>query len=155
MPTDFYNVEDYNARRSIGYLMRLSGKLVTQRIQELFIGEDITFVQWVTLMNLRDGLATTPAAMSQRLCHDAGAMTRLLDQMEQSGWIRRVRSKKDRRIVELELTQAGRAVTERFLPRLVDFYNGMFEDFTKAEAEQTIDLLTRLNRKLGPTEREL
>lgn len=154
MPKQFYKVKDYRSRRSIGYLLRLAGKLITQRMETLFDGEDFNFVQWVILMNLREGIAATANELSQRMCHDAGAMTRTLDQMEAGGLINRTRSTTDRRIVELELTKGGEKVCAQFLPRVVDFYNEIFDDFTNEEAEKTIELLSRLTAKLGATDKE-
>jgi len=144
MPKQYYKVKDYQARRSIGYLLRRSGKLVTGHIQDLFIEEDVSFIQWVILMNLRDGLRMTSAELCQHLCHDSGALTRVIDQMEERGLIRRKRSEKDRRMVVLELTKEGHKTAELFLPRVIGLYNGFLSDFTQAETNQLISLLTRL-----------
>ena len=61
--------------------------------------------------------------------------------------IRRVRQQ-DRRVVELALTPAGHAMTEKYLPRLVELYNYLLEDFTRDESDKLIDLLIRFNHKL-------
>lgn len=149
MPEQYYKAQGYQARRSIGYLLRHGGKLMTARIEVLFAREDISFVQWVILMNLRDGLHMTATELCQQLCHDSGALTRVIDQLEQRGLLCRERSKADRRVVALALTDEGRAVTESFLPRLVELYNTLLADFTDAEAHTLIDLLTRLTAKLA------
>ena len=156
MPKQYYKVKGYQSQRSIGYLLRRSGKLITGRIESLFIKEDVSFVQWVILMNLRDGLYMTAAELCQYLCHDSGALTRVIDQMEERGLIKRQRSTADRRVVTLALTDEGRKVIESFLPRVVNLYNGLLNDFTKEETETLIHLLTRLIVKLSepavPTE---
>src|ERR1700722_17689839 len=149
MPKQFYKVKDYESRRSIGYLLRRSGKLITARIEALFVKEDVSFVQWVIMMNLRDGLRMTAAELCQHLCHDSGALTRVIDQMEERGLIRRKRSTEDRRMVKLELTKEGRKVTESFLPRVIGLYNGLLADFTAKEADLLIELLTRLISNLS------
>ena len=149
MPKEYYNVEGYEARRSIGYLTRRAGKLMTSRIETLFVAEDVSFVQWVVLMNLREGLRKTATELCQHLCHDSGALTRVLDQMEQRGLICRQRSTEDRRVVTLALTDEGYAVTERYLPRLIELYNTLLADFTPTETNLLIDLLTRLTTTLA------
>ena len=148
MPKQYYNVKGYQSQRSIGYLLRRAGKLMTGQIESLFVKEDVSFVQWVIMMNLRDGLRMTAAELSQHLCHDSGALTRVIDQMEERGLIARKRSTEDRRVVALALTAAGRRVTEAFLPRVVKLYNGLLTDFTEKETDVLIDLLTRLTAKL-------
>ena len=149
MPKQYYKLESYHSSRSIGYLMRRSVKLITARVEAMFVKEDVSFVQWVILMNLRDGLRMTAAELCQYLCHDSGALTRVIDQMEERGLIRRKRSTKDRRMVTLELTKDGRKVTDSFLPRVIELYNGLLADFTKEEADQLTNLLTRLVTKLS------
>ena len=44
----------------------------------------------------------------------AGATTRLLDRIEAKGLCRRVRSQEDRRVVNIELTDAGRDIANPF-----------------------------------------
>jgi len=149
MPKQYYQIKSYQSQHSIGYLLRRSGKLITARIEALFVKEDVSFVQWAILMNLRDGLRMTAAELCQHLCHDSGALTRVIDQMEERGLIRRQRSTEDRRMVALALTKEGRKVTELFLSRVVGLYNGLLADFTKREANMLIGLLTRLITKLS------
>jgi DNA-binding MarR family transcriptional regulator len=149
MPKNYYKVEGYNSRNSIGYLLRRGSKLITGEIEKLFVKEDVSFVQWVILMNLRDGHARTAAELCELICHDSGALTRILDGLEQRSLIQRTRSTADRRVVELELTKQGVEVTESFLPRVVALYNSLVEDFTKEEADMLIRLITRLTVKLS------
>ena len=56
MAKPYYKVKDYEAQRSIGYLLRRAGKVITSHIEQLFIGADVSFTQWVILMNLRAGI---------------------------------------------------------------------------------------------------
>ncbi len=144
MPRQFYTVSEYASRRSVGYLLRRAAKLITGRIEALFLRQDITFVQWVILMHLREGLSSTSAELSQHLCHDSGALTRVIDQMEERGLIRRRRNTKDRRIVDLELTADGRKTIGRHLPNVLGLYNKLLVDFTPKEIETLLNLLTRL-----------
>ena len=155
MVLSYYKVKTYKSRRGIGYLMKRAGKLANARIEELFIGdEEISFTQWIVLMNLRDKLNVTAGEIAQYMCHDSGALTRVIDQLEERKLLMRKRSKTDRRVVELALTQEGRAVTDHYLPRLVSLYNKVFEDFTREEADRSVELLTRLITKLDSLGKE-
>ena len=140
----YYTLADYDARRSIGYLLRRSGKLITAQIEALFVEEDISFVQWVILMHLREKICTTAAELCQHLCHDSGALTRVLDQMEERNLITRQRSLEDRRMVTLDLTPDGRKVADLYLPKVIQLYNGLLTDFSKEEADLLVKLLTKL-----------
>ena len=96
MAKPYYQAKSYESRKSIGYLLRRGRNLLTVQVEALFeekfVDKDITFAQWVVLMCLRDKLATTSAEISQYICYDSGALTRLIDQMENRGLLKRKRS---------------------------------------------------------------
>ena len=47
-----------------------------------------------------------------------------MDLLERQQWVERRRDPVDRRIVNLELTEAGRAVAKRYAGRVVDLWAG-------------------------------
>ena len=140
---DFYTPENYTVRASIGYLIRRARNLMTARVEAEFDRHEVTFVQWIVLMQLRDGLASTSAELSRDMCHDSGALTRVVDQLEQRGLIERRRSRADRRTVELTLTDAGLATVNALVPTVVGLLNGALADFTEDEARTFTRLLNK------------
>jgi DNA-binding MarR family transcriptional regulator len=140
----FYHARRYGMRNSIGYLVRHSGNLILPQMEHLFDDQGLTFSQWTVLMALREWRESTAAELARGICHDAGSLTRMLDQLEKRGLVMRARSETDRRVVALTLTAKGRAMVESLLPRVVDFWNGLLSDFGHAEIRQLIALLTRL-----------
>jgi DNA-binding MarR family transcriptional regulator len=140
----YYQVGSFEGRRSLGYLIRRLHNLVMPRAEALFADADFTFTQWVVLIALRDGIATTCAEIARHMDHDAGATTRIIDEMESRGLIERKRSTKDRRVVRLAVTPAGRALAQSLMPRIVDFWNTTLEGFSQAEFRQLVELMTRL-----------
>lgn len=149
MVEQYYQTKNYEARRSIAYLVRHASNLATTKIEALFVEQDITFIQWVVMMNLRDKLAGTCAEICQNIRHDSGALTRVIDQLEQRGLVERQRSTEDRRMVELTLTPLGLETVESLIPLVVDLYNGWFEDFSKQEADTLIQLMTKLTARIS------
>jgi DNA-binding MarR family transcriptional regulator len=114
----------------------------------VFADAELTFTQWVTLMALRDEIVVTAAELARHLGHDTGATTRMIDQLEQRGFVTRTRSTEDRRVVKLALTPQGRAMAKALLPRIVDFWNDALDGFSLAEVDQMTNLLTRLVTRL-------
>lgn len=151
MAKAFYNVENFEARRSIGYLVRRLHNLIVPRAEALFADADFTFSQWVVLMAVRDGIATTCGGIARHMDHDTGAITRLVDQLEERGLLARRRSTTDRRVVHLEITPAGKALTKSLMPRLIGFWNEVLEGFSPEESAQLIALLTRLLARIEET----
>jgi len=144
----FYSVETFEARRSIGYLIKRLNSLIVPHAEAIFADADFTFSQWVVLMAVRDGIADTCAGIAKHLDHDTGATTRLVDQLEERGYLKRRRSTEDRRVVHLEITPAGKALTKSLMPRLIEFWNDVLEGFSSEEATLLISLLTRLMTRI-------
>ena len=71
--------------------------------------------QYIVLKHLGEGTARTAADLCRLNRYDTGAMTRILDRLEEKGLVRRERGREDRRVVFLRLAPAGRAL----LPRLM------------------------------------
>src|SRR5271170_4102638 len=82
VPKAFYRVDTFDCRRSVGYLVRRLHNLMMPRAEAQFADAELTFSQWVVLMSLREGIATTCAELARHMNHDTGATTRLVDQLE-------------------------------------------------------------------------
>lgn len=147
MVKNYYKAESYEVRKSLGYLVRRTRNLMTSELEALFSstsGKGITFAQWAVLMCIRDKIASTPAELCQTTYYDSGALTRLLDQLEQRKLLKRHRSTKDRRIIRLRLTAEGRKTIKAIMGSVVNFYNDLLENFSEKEADILVHLLTRL-----------
>jgi len=143
-----YHLASYSVHDSIGYLMRRGAALLREQLETSFAGAGITFVQWATLIMLRDDPSLTAADLCRDLRHDSGAFTRIIDHLEERGLLQRVRSDADRRSVQLCLTDAGREMVHANLPLVVDRLNHALADFTPAEVETLTSLLTRMIARL-------
>jgi DNA-binding MarR family transcriptional regulator len=142
--SSFYDPKTYHARDSIGYLVRRAGNLMTTRVEEVFAEHEITFAQWMVLMRLRDGLATTAAELARDMCHDSGALTRIIDQLAQRGLIERQRDREDRRTIGLSLTGRGLETVNGLVPTVVGLLNLALADFTHDESAELTRLLNKL-----------
>jgi DNA-binding MarR family transcriptional regulator len=140
----YYKPGKYMMKNSVGYLMRMTMNRVLPQMEALFQDEELTFSQWTTLVVLYDGRVTTAGDLAHNICHDAGSLTRLIDQLEKRKLVTRARSETDRRVVTLGLTAHGREMVETLAPHVMNFWNGLLSDFTHAEVDTLISLLTRL-----------
>jgi DNA-binding MarR family transcriptional regulator len=73
----------------------------------------LTYTQYIVLLVLweRDGISVTE--IGEKLMLDNGTLSPLLKKMEQAGYIERRRSRGDDRVVEITLTEQGRALREK------------------------------------------
>jgi DNA-binding MarR family transcriptional regulator len=148
MSTQHYQVATYTAKSSIGYLVKRSHSLMLDTIEPLLEAKGFSFIQYVILAWLRDGIAVNPKDICTQYRHDSGAMTRVVDQLAERGLLERVRRGADRRKIELELTQAGRIAVEGLIPLVVDKLNLALADLSTPEFEELQRLLIKLNTTL-------
>jgi DNA-binding MarR family transcriptional regulator len=104
----------------------------------------ITGMQFVILKHLADGVAQTAADLSRLMHYDTGSMTRLLDRLEEQGWVRRERSKDDRRVVQLGVTAVGRDTLPRLQDSAACVLQRMLTGFNAAEVKDLHGFLNRM-----------
>lgn len=144
MTASYYTIDRFALTKSLGYLIKRAAKLASAQAEAAFAGRELTMSHWVTLSLILKGEARSCAELARQLGHNSGATTRLVDQLEERGLVRRCRSSSDRRIVTLELTPAGEAAWTAATPLLQQLWNGALADFTHAEADMLTALLQRL-----------
>ena len=140
----FYTPDDYRPDESAGYLMRRILALMAAEVDEALEPQGLTSAQWVPLLKLHVGSASTVAELARECQLDAGAMTRLLDRLEAKGLVARVRSSEDRRVVNLELTKEGREAARQIPAVLCKVQNAFLQGLDIEEWEQLKGLLHRI-----------
>jgi DNA-binding MarR family transcriptional regulator len=143
-PAAFYTPAEYQPDESAAYLMRRILTLIAGEVDEALEPRGLTSAQWVPLLKLHMGDASTVAELAGACQLDAGAMTRLLDRLEAKGLVTRVRSLQDRRVVNLELTPEGREAAKQIPDVLCKVQNDFLQGFSVEEWQQLKELLRRV-----------
>jgi DNA-binding MarR family transcriptional regulator len=152
MDQPYYDVASFAPRISLGYLLRRVNKLSIARIETTFDGSEISFTQWIVLALVSTGTATTCSDLSRNMDHNSGAMTRVVDQLEERGLLIRRRDDDDRRISNLSITEAGTRTVNELVGRVVDVWNDILGDFDRDEITTLIATLTKLLARLESPE---
>jgi DNA-binding MarR family transcriptional regulator len=143
-PTVFYRPETYQPDESAAYLMRRIITCLAAEVDQALEPSGLTHAQWMPLLKLHFGVATSVAELARECQLDTGAMTRLLDRLEAKGLVSRVRSSEDRRVVNLELTREGREAARQIPAVLCKVQNAFLQGFSVDEWQQLKDLLRRV-----------
>jgi len=143
-----YDPATYSVHNSVGYLLRRSAALLREQLESGFEAAGITFVQWATLILVRDNPGTTPGEVCRDLRHDSGAFTRIVDHLEERKLLQRVPNDADRRSVHLLLTEDGHRMIEVGLPLVVDRLNEVLGHFSATEVALLTSLLARMIARL-------
>lgn len=143
-----YQVNLLVPHESLGYLLHRASKLSMARAEAGFDTSEISFIQWIVLVQIYNGTATSCAELSRELGHNSGAMTRLIDQLQERGLIARRPEADDRRITRLDITASGRAIVVDRAGKVSELWNGLLQDFSDAEVRQLVQLLGRVVDRL-------
>lgn len=152
---DVYSLDTYEPKRGLGHIIgRVRAQLLAHIDAELARDEflaplEVTSAQLIVIVNLAGKeCATSASELCKGISYDAGAMTRMLDRLEAKGLVRRTRSPDDRRLVNLELTQAGKAAYPRLREISMRVLNRSLCDFSRDEARALENLLARVGKNL-------
>lgn len=124
--------------------------IVKDRILDMHLGPHcITAAQFKVLVIVARYGVDTPAELCRSLALDSGAMTRMLDRLEQKGLLARQRSDVDRRQVRLVLTPEGTELVG-LLPSIgAAAMNELAGSLSAAELEQLESLLLKVLTAAG------
>lgn len=140
-----YSLKNYSIEESVGYLLRRTGSQLTLTLDRALSEFDITHAQMgIYLKLLHCKQHSTAADLAREMMVDTGAMTRMLDRMEEKELIKRTRSSEDRRVVHVELTAKGRQLAEQVTQVAVDALNHHLRGFSAQDITQLKDFLRRM-----------
>lgn len=132
------------ALRAYVKLFRAS-RAVLSRVEASLAAEGLTPTQLGVLEGLLHKGPMTQRDLSRKVLTSAGNMTDVVDKLERRGLVRRVRSARDRRSVQLELTEEGDVLIRDLFPR----HAGDIAAAMAGLDPEEMSILERLLRKLG------
>lgn len=90
------------------FLLYGASRAVTQLYQPLLAPLGLTYPQYLVMLVLWEHDGASVRTLCDKLYLDSGTLTPLLTRLESARLVRRVRSSADARVVDIELTAAGR-----------------------------------------------
>jgi MarR family transcriptional regulator, organic hydroperoxide resistance regulator len=92
----------------ICFLLYAASRAVTQLYQPLLAPLGLTYPQYLVMLVLWEEERATVKRLCARLQLDSGTLTPLLTRLQKNGLVRRQRAEADARVVDVELTAAGK-----------------------------------------------
>ena len=139
-----YDLQNYTPEESIGYLLKRVGNQLTISVDRGLAPFGMTHAQLGIFLKLLHGQANTAADLARELMTDTGAMTRMLDRLEEKGFVQRTRSCTDRRVVEVALTDKGDQLADQMTQVVIDTLNHHLRGFSPSEVDQFKGFLRRM-----------
>ena len=121
----------------------LDGIMPTYR--SLFQAHGLTDQQWRVLRALWEQKHLTSKQISEITLLPSPSLVGILDRLEKKGFIGRLRSVEDRRLVYIVPTQAGRELQELMLPKIEEIHDSFMKKVTPEEWGELNRILDKLN----------
>ena len=130
-------------------LNRVRAALAAGVDQALMADEDtaaygLTYAQCAVLAALHQHETQCAGEMCKLLTYDRGAMSRMLDRLEEKGMIRRVRRAGERRMIALEITKLGERIVPKVRATVSGVLSNQLRGISKTEVRQMEKVLRRM-----------
>jgi MarR family transcriptional regulator, organic hydroperoxide resistance regulator len=137
---------------SVGYQLRITHRMMQRALQAKIAPAGATLGMWYFLRALwtEDGL--TQRELSDRTGTMEPTTMSAIQSMEEKGLVTRVRNEKDRRKINVFLTERGRALEQELLPVAASVVASSVQGFSEREVALLIDLLHGVQRNLEKVE---
>jgi DNA-binding MarR family transcriptional regulator len=120
----------------------------TKRETHAFARGQISVPQMLILEFLQQRPSSMMSDLASSLSITTSAVTGLIDRMERSGLVRRVRDPRDRRVIHIEATLKGRSVIREVLRQKEENFRRVLERLPAAQRRSYLQLLEDIHRIL-------
>jgi DNA-binding MarR family transcriptional regulator len=144
-----YRADSYRVEDSVGYLVTRVRASIFAAVDRELAPWGISAAQGSILIYIAHGRGDRAADIARDYDYDTGSMTRMVARLVAKRLLRRVLDENDRRVQRLELTAAGRKLTEQMAAMATKVLNQHLRGFTRAELDQLKALLRRMLENRG------
>jgi len=134
--------------RSVGYLVRQTHRAFTRALQARIAPFGVSIGMWFFLRALWQQDGISQCELSQRVGMMEPTTASALTNMERKGFVQRVRNRSDRRIVNVFLTERGRALRRELLPLAAAVNEEALRGIAVNEVAQLRAVLGRVETRL-------
>ena len=141
--------------RSIIYSIRKliqAGELYSKELNKK---HSISAAQLNCLLALFENGSLPPSQIAKHMLVKSSTVTGVVDRLEQKGLVRRVRNSPDRRIVTIELTEAGHQLAENAPPPIQQKIVDGLKKISEAEKDEISFALSKLTDMLDVQDLEV
>jgi MarR family transcriptional regulator, transcriptional regulator for hemolysin len=135
--------------RRFGFLLHDIARLMRKRFDARARNSGLTRAQWQVLAVLRVHEGVNQAALADTLDLEPITVGRLIDRMEEAGWVERRPDAADRRAHRLYITERARPMMVQLEAMSDELLDEAFSGLSPRERDGLLDLLVRIRGNLG------
>ena len=134
----------------IGRVLDSTAKLLSRAFDQQLVEAGGTRPGWLILLALKQQRHRTQQDLAGAVGIEGPTLTHHLDAMQKAGLIERTRDPDDRRIVRVELTDAGEKLFRQLAKAAMGFDQRLREGVTDEELDAVRGVLERLRANVAP-----
>jgi len=159
-PPTIDNDENVNQARQDGtkdiiFLIRRlmqGGELYTKELNKKYL---VSAAQLNCLLALYENGPLPPSQIAKYMMVKSSTVTGVVDRLEQKGLVTRARNSPDRRMITIELTEAGKRLAQNAPPPIQQKIIDGLKRISEAEIDQIVFSLTKLTNMLDVQDLEV
>lgn len=136
--------------KSVGYQVRQTHRLLQRRLQQKIEPHGVTLGMWYFLRALWHEDGMTQRELSVIVGTMEPTTLTAIKSMETRGYVRRVKNSKDKRKINIFLTDQGRALRETLMPLAKDVVDESVKGFSDREKTVFLEFLKAIQSNLTP-----
>jgi MarR family transcriptional regulator, transcriptional regulator for hemolysin len=137
-------IENYNFDESLGFLVHTLSTKMKQALEVNLKTKDLTTYQFGALMQVYKSGALTQKEISEFIYTDEPSTARLMNRLEEKGFIKRTADEKDKRKKVISLTPKGRELLNEILPYALEVGNRFASKISEQENKTLYELLLKV-----------
>lgn len=141
-------MKDFKIEDSLGFILyKVHGKIRNEAFQKLK-EYDVTAEQWVVLNFLWENDGITPKELADLTVKDKPNTNRILDNLQKKGLITRNPHPTDRRAFRIFLTDAGKDLRVRLIPKAISILEKATRSIDEGKIKEMKILLNQMYNNL-------
>ena len=145
-----YSMFDINEEMT--YLVYVMQKRMRRQMSAALDRDDITLEQYVVLYNLVDQDGINQKSLSHKVDKDQATLARILDILENRGYVVRRTTEKDRRAFLVFITEEGKNKVKEITRRLGMVHKEIVEGIPSDRVDLFVELIKQMNQNLAEKE---
>jgi len=141
--------QTHDFERAFGFVLHEAARLLSKRFDQKARAIGLTRAQCSVLFRLSMQEGMNQARLAELMEMEPISLARLVDRMEQAGWIERRADPADRRARRLYMTAKAKPVYERMIAVGLETRGEALAGISQADRDRIIDLLIQVRRNLS------
>jgi len=142
-------MSNFDFNRSFGFVLHETARLLSKRYDQRAKSLGLTRAQIQVLAYLVYHEGINQAGLAELIEIEPISLARLIDRMEQAGWVERRPDPRDRRAWRLYITDKAKPVFAEIIAIGAEVRGEALAGFSELERDQMMELLMRVRRNLS------